>query len=115
VVADEADPEEGIPDFSAGSERPYLVMLIGADGRARLTDFGIARPEDATALTQTGQVIGTRSYLAPELPRGDPATPRWNLYALGTDALGLRCGPPSAETPSSSRCVRAARKPSASP
>ena len=58
-------------------------VLIGPDGRARLTDFGIARPKDATALTQTGQVIGTRSYMAPELQRGEPATPRSDLYALG--------------------------------
>jgi eukaryotic-like serine/threonine-protein kinase len=58
-------------------------VLTGADGRARLTDFGIARPVEATALTQTGQVIGTRSYMAPELQRGEPATPRSDLYALG--------------------------------
>jgi hypothetical protein len=58
-------------------------VLIAADGRARLTDFGIARPRDATTLTQTGQVIGTLSYMAPEVQRGEPATPRSDLYALG--------------------------------
>jgi len=58
-------------------------ILFGADGRARLTDFGIARPNDATTLTQTGQVIGTFAYMAPELRRGEPATPRSDLYALG--------------------------------
>ena len=58
-------------------------VLIGTDGRARLTDFGIAQPEDATQLTQTGGVMGTRRYLAPEVLEGDPATPASDLYALG--------------------------------
>jgi serine/threonine protein kinase len=58
-------------------------VLIDGDGRARLTDFGIARPENATALTETGQLIGTRAYMAPELMRGEPATPRSDLYSLG--------------------------------
>jgi serine/threonine protein kinase len=58
-------------------------VLIGFDGRARLTDFGIAQPTDATRLTNTGHVIGTRRYLAPELMSGDPATARSDLYACG--------------------------------
>ena len=52
-------------------------------GHARLTDFGIAQPRDATALTKTGQVIGTESYLAPEVKEGAPASERADLYALG--------------------------------
>ncbi len=58
-------------------------VLIGFDGRARLTDFGIAQPTDATRLTSTGHVIGTRRYLAPELLSGEPATARTDLYACG--------------------------------
>jgi eukaryotic-like serine/threonine-protein kinase len=58
-------------------------VLLDADGRARLTDFGIAQPRDATALTKTGHVIGTERYLAPEVQRGDEATERSDLYALG--------------------------------
>jgi hypothetical protein len=65
-------------------------VLIGADGRIRLTDFGIAQPKDATAITQTGQVIGTLDYMAPEVRRGETATPRSDLYALGV-LLG-ECG-----------------------
>jgi serine/threonine protein kinase len=58
-------------------------VLVGPDGRARVTDFGIAQAEGATGLTETGQVIGTLKYLAPEVARGGPATPRSDLYSLG--------------------------------
>jgi eukaryotic-like serine/threonine-protein kinase len=58
-------------------------VLMGTDRRARLTDFGIAQPEDATQLTQTGGVMGTMRYLAPEVLEGEPATPGSDLYALG--------------------------------
>jgi serine/threonine-protein kinase len=58
-------------------------VLMAPDGRARLTDFGIAQPPDATQLTGTGLVIGTLRYLAPELIEGGPATVRTDLFALG--------------------------------
>jgi serine/threonine protein kinase len=58
-------------------------VLIGSDGRARLTDFGIAHPEDATRLTQTGQLIGTLRYLAPEVIAGASPSRQSDLYALG--------------------------------
>ncbi len=58
-------------------------VLVGSDGRARLTDFGIAHPEDATRLTQTGQLIGTLRYLAPEVIAGESPSQQSDLYALG--------------------------------
>jgi eukaryotic-like serine/threonine-protein kinase len=58
-------------------------VLIGGDGRALLTDFGIAQPEDATRLTRTGEVIGTLAYMAPEVEAGERATPRSDLYSCG--------------------------------
>ena len=58
-------------------------VLVGADGRMRLTDFGIAHPEDATRLTQTGEVIGTARFMAPELRAGGDPTIRSDLYSLG--------------------------------
>jgi serine/threonine protein kinase len=58
-------------------------VLVGADGRTRLTDFGIARPDEASGLTTTGQVLGTFRYLAPELRVGEPATVRSDLYSAG--------------------------------
>lgn len=58
-------------------------VLLGADGSPRLTDFGIARGDETTGLTQTGQVLGTLRYIAPEVAAGQPATPQSDLYSLG--------------------------------
>jgi eukaryotic-like serine/threonine-protein kinase len=58
-------------------------ILLGPDGSAKLIDFGIALPSDATALTQTGNLLGTARYLAPELMNGGTATERSDLYSCG--------------------------------
>jgi serine/threonine-protein kinase len=59
------------------------VLLDGETGVARLTDFGLAKGRAYTVLTRPGQVLGTLDYLAPELIRGEPATPASDVYALG--------------------------------
>jgi eukaryotic-like serine/threonine-protein kinase len=64
-------------------------VLFDAAGRACLSDFGVARPQDATAITQTGQIPGTAPYMAPELWRGEAANERTDLFALGV--LLARC------------------------
>jgi serine/threonine protein kinase len=58
-------------------------ILLAADGTAVLGDFGLAKSRAWTVLTKTGQVLGTPNYLAPEVIRGEPATPRSDLYGLG--------------------------------
>jgi serine/threonine protein kinase len=58
-------------------------IIIEPDGTAKLIDFGIALPRDATALTSTGLVLGTERYAAPEVMAGDPATERSDLYSCG--------------------------------
>lgn len=58
-------------------------VLLDAEGHAHVTDFGIAQPDDATSLTQTGMVIGTLRYLAPEVAGGQPATVLSDLYSTG--------------------------------
>jgi serine/threonine protein kinase len=63
--------------------KPHNVLL-DANDHARLTDFGIAQPSDATGLTETGHVIGTESYMAPEVRAGEPASERSDLFATGT-------------------------------
>ena len=64
-------------------------VLIGGEGRARLTDFGIAQPAGGTRLTMTGGVIGTLGYLAPEVVAGGAATPCSDLYSCGVVLRGL--------------------------
>ena len=58
-------------------------ILLDEHDRSHLTDFGIARPQDATAMTQTGMVLGTMRYLAPEVSDGEPATERSDLFSAG--------------------------------
>jgi serine/threonine protein kinase len=58
-------------------------VLIGRDGRVRLTDFGIARPSNGERLTNTGLVLGTARYIAPEVMRGQRPDERSDLYACG--------------------------------
>jgi tetratricopeptide (TPR) repeat protein len=58
-------------------------IIIEPDGTAKLIDFGIALPRDATALTSTGLILGTERYAAPEVMEGESATERSDLYSLG--------------------------------
>ncbi|WP_433179344.1 serine/threonine-protein kinase [Actinoallomurus sp. CA-150999] len=58
-------------------------VLVGDDDRIVLTDFGIAAMEGATALTQTGALIGSPGYIAPERLRGRPSGPESDLWSLG--------------------------------
>lgn len=57
-------------------------VLIDPDGAAQLTDFGLAKGRAMTVLTRPGVVIGTLDYLAPEIIRGEAATPDSDLYSL---------------------------------
>ncbi|MEU9577963.1 serine/threonine-protein kinase [Streptomyces chilikensis] len=58
-------------------------VLISNDGRVVLTDFGIATLAGDTALTRTGEVIGSPEYLAPERALGRPSGPEADLWSLG--------------------------------
>ncbi|MEO7197346.1 MAG: protein kinase [Solirubrobacterales bacterium] len=63
--------------------KPGNVMIETGSGRILLTDFGISQSGEQTSLTATGLVIGTVSYLAPEVRRGERAGPPSDLYACG--------------------------------
>lgn len=58
-------------------------ILLDDDGHAHVTDFGIAQADDATSLTQTGMLVGTIKYLAPEVTAGEPASALSDLYSAG--------------------------------
>ncbi len=69
-------------------------ILIDAEGVAALGDFGLSKGTSYTELTRAGQVIGTVDYLAPELVRGEKATPASDLYALGCVTYEVLTGRP---------------------
>lgn len=58
-------------------------ILLRADGSAVLTDFGIAALQGSTALTATGELIGSPEYIAPERIRGNDDDPASDLWSLG--------------------------------
>ncbi|MGN9780189.1 protein kinase domain-containing protein [Nonomuraea sp. ZG12] len=58
-------------------------VLLSEDGRAVLTDFGIATTEDEAPVTRTGVLVGTPAYMAPERAAGGQAQPASDLWALG--------------------------------
>src|SRR5215472_11420951 len=75
-------------------------LLLGPDGQVKITDFGIAHAAGSAPLTQTGTLVGTPAYLAPERAAGGPATPASDLYSLGV--VGYEClagTPPFTGTP----------------
>src|SRR5947209_8131296 len=67
-------------------------VLIAADGRVHLADFGIARLVDSAHVTRTGEVLGTPAYFAPEQVSGDPVGPAADVYALGMILLECLTG-----------------------
>ncbi|MCA8925388.1 MAG: protein kinase, partial [Planctomycetes bacterium] len=58
-------------------------VLFAEDGRALLTDFGLVRGPSRSSLTETGAILGTPSYMAPEQVRGEPLDERTDVYGLG--------------------------------
>jgi serine/threonine protein kinase len=76
---------------------PGNILLDPNDG-ARLTDFGIALGGDGvSAVTATGQLMGTLRYLAPEQLRGEPATPATDIHSLGAVTYEMLSGRPPYE------------------
>ena len=58
-------------------------VLIDAEGRAKLTDFGISRQLEQDGMTATGRVLGTTDYVAPEQAMGRAVDQRSDIYSLG--------------------------------
>src|SRR3954452_19472361 len=67
-------------------------VLVTADGRVKITDFGIASSAASLPLTSTGQVIGTAHYLSPEQAQGGKASPASDVYAAGAVAYECLAG-----------------------
>jgi serine/threonine-protein kinase len=58
-------------------------VLIDPDGRAKVTDFGIARSLEGQGLTAPGRVLGTTDYVSPEQALGHEVTEQSDVYSLG--------------------------------
>jgi serine/threonine-protein kinase len=71
--------------------KPQNVILNG-DGRAKVTDFGIARSLEVEGVTQSGAVLGTSNYIAPEQASGQPVDRTTDVYSLGVVLFELLTG-----------------------
>lgn len=58
-------------------------VLLDEQGRAHITDFGLAKQRDASLLTMPGQALGSMDYMAPEQIRGEEVSAATDVYALG--------------------------------
>ena len=67
-------------------------VLLDADGRAKVTDFGIVRSVGTVGNTETGTVLGTSQYIAPEQARGEHVDALTDVYSFGVVLWELLCG-----------------------
>ena len=70
--------------------KPHNV-LVGDDGRIKVTDFGIAHAGDPQ-MTEVGSIVGTAQYLSPEQARGRAVGPQTDLYSLGVVLYEMLAG-----------------------
>ncbi|GAG12194.1 unnamed protein product, partial [marine sediment metagenome] len=75
-------------------------IMVDTDGKARITDFGLARPQEAARLTVTGDILGSPAYMSPEQAGGKKLDHKTDIYSLGTVLYEFLCGRPpfSADT-----------------
>jgi serine/threonine-protein kinase len=69
-------------------------ILLDETGRAFITDFGLAKSRDASALTRTGFAVGSLPYMAPEQARAEEVTAAADVYALGCVVFECLAGAP---------------------
>ncbi len=69
-------------------------IMVSADRRIMVTDFGIAKAQKDADLTHTGTLLGTAKYLAPEQVAGEPVDARADIYALGIVLFEAATGKP---------------------
>ncbi len=71
--------------------KPHNV-IVDEEGRAKVTDFGIARAAGASDMTQTGSIMGTAQYLSPEQAQGHAVSEPSDLYSAGIMLYELLTG-----------------------
>jgi eukaryotic-like serine/threonine-protein kinase len=105
-----------VADALAAAHRAGLVhrdikpanILLCADERVMVTDFGIAKIRDDTDHTQAGTMLGTVKYLAPEQVRSEPVDGRTDIYSLGVVLFESACARPpfSGDNPAATALAR---------
>ena len=99
----------GVLDGLAAAHRSGIVhrdvkpenVLVTADGRVKVADFGLARAQTAAGHTRTGLLVGTVAYVPPEQVEGDATGPRGDVYSAGVMLFELLTGrqPFTGDTP----------------
>jgi serine/threonine protein kinase len=69
-------------------------VLVTRDGRAKVTDFGIARALSGSAITESETVWGSPLYFSPEQAAGDPPSPASDVYSIGVMMYEMLAGSP---------------------
>ena len=72
-------------------------LMINREGELKVMDFGVARRSGETEMTMAGSLIGTANIMAPELVRGETATPAADLFSLGCVLYEMLTGRPAFE------------------
>lgn len=76
--------------------KPHNILLGAADGRIKLSDFGLARASTSSShLTMSGQIMGTPHYMSPEQAESKEVTDKSDVYSLGVSLYHMLTG----ETP----------------
>jgi tetratricopeptide (TPR) repeat protein/predicted Ser/Thr protein kinase len=71
--------------------KPQNIMLDATD-RVYVTDFGLAKSNEQSGMTQTGAIIGTPFYMSPEQVKGEPVGPQSDIFALGVILYQMAAG-----------------------
>ncbi len=72
--------------------KPANIMIQKRDGKAILTDFGLAKSLETTKFTATGKIMGSPHYLAPEQAKGEPVSKSTDIYSLGITMFEMATG-----------------------
>jgi serine/threonine protein kinase len=81
-------------------------IVFDEEGRAKITDFGIARMSGADTLTDAGTLVGTAAYMSPEQASGEPVTPASDVYSFGVLLFRMLTGRLPFESPNAVDLLR---------